>query len=444
PPHRTAHRMTDLAITTVEISTLDAARRAAITHRSPVPDAAVRIAAARIVDAVRRGGDASLQEAGREFGGGSERRGLRIDRDRCRQALRDLDDGLRSALETAMAHIIRCHEVQRPRDQVVSVVPGVFVERKWAPLDSVGVYVPGGRAPYPSSLLMGVVPALIAGVTRVAVATPADDDGEISPVLLAAAELAGVEEIYAMGGAQAVAALAYGTESVARVAKIVGPGNAWVTAAKLAVVGDVAIDLPAGPSESLTLADSFADPTTVAADMLCQAEHGPESPTVLVTTDAGLARKVVDLIGELLPGLERNAIVTAALRDAGLVAIARDMDEALDFVNEYASEHVAVDTRDAPTIAARITNAGSVFVGRWSPHSAGDYATGGNHVLPTGGLARSHGPLSVEDFGSWRQIHELTCEGLAELQPTIAAIAGAEGLSAHDLAVRVRFENAGR
>jgi histidinol dehydrogenase len=424
----------------IEIAKLYPDERRALLRRSPVPDAAVRSSAAEIVAAVRSGGDAALHHANRTYGGGRPLRRMRIEPGELAAAQQSLDPDVAAALSAAAANIRACHELQRPVDQPFEVVAGVSVERRWAPLRRVGVYVPGGKAAYPSSLLMGVIPAQVAGVAEIAVVSPANADGDVSPVLLGAAAMLGVEELYVTGGAQAVAALAYGTETVPRVDKIVGPGNAWVTAAKLAVYGDVAIDLPAGPSEALVIADESADPRVVAADLLCQAEHGPDSPAVLVATSPGVADQVVAAIADLLPALERAPILRAALGDAALIAVAADVDEAVAFANEYAPEHVGVQTVDAAAVARRLTGAGSVFVGPWAPHSAGDYATGANHVLPTGGLARAYGPLSVEDFGAWRQVQELTRDGLAALRDTITTIAAAEGLTAHRLAVDVRFE----
>ena len=263
----------------------------------------------------------------------------------------------------------------------------------------------------------------------------------MSPVLLAAAALLDVDALYAMGGAQAIGALAYGTGTVRQVDKIVGPGNAWVTAAKLAVYGDCAVDLPAGPSEALVINDGTGSPTIVAADLLCQAEHGPDSPVLLVTTDDAFADAVTAEVARLLPTLQRHEILSTALSEHGAVIIAPDVDAAIDFSNRYAPEHLSVHTQDASRIAERLTAAGSVFVGYWSPESAGDYATGANHVLPTGGLAASYGPLSVEDFGSWRQVQTLTEDGLATLRPTIGTLANAEGLTAHRLAVEIRFDH---
>ena len=410
-----------------------------VLRRSAVPDPATRRRAAEIVDAVRTGGDAALREASLRYGGGPTDGSLSVPRERLDVALRSVTSDVRDALEAAAWAIRTVHEPQRPTDQLLEVRPGVRVDRRWHPLRRVGVYVPGGRAPYPSSLLMGVIPARVAGVAEVVVASPAAADGRVAGVLLAAAAVAGVDQVVVAGGAQAVAALAYGTETITRVDKIVGPGNAWVTAAKLAVFGDCAVDLPAGPSEALILADADAEPSLVAADLLCQAEHGPDSPAVLVTTDSAVADAASTEIDRLLPTLDRAGILAKSLGDHGMVVLAPDLDAAVEFANAYAPEHLSVHTADAGAVADRVTAAGSVFVGRWSPESAGDYATGANHVLPTGGLAAAYGPLSVEDLGSWRQVQEITAEGLASLRPTISTLATAEGLTAHRLAVDIRF-----
>ena len=432
------------AVRTVELRTLDLATASptdldAVTRRSAVPDPEVRTAAAAIVDEVRRHGDTAVAEAARRYGGGLGDGTLRVSPAAISEALASIPADLRHALDAAVANIRRAHEIQRPVDQLLEVRPGVRVDRRWHPLRRVGVYAPGGGAAYPSSLLMGVVPAQVAGVDEIVVATAAAADGTVSPVVLAAAGLLGVDEVYIMGGAQAIGALAYGTETITRVDKIVGPGSTWVTAAKLAVYGVCGVDLPAGPSEALVIADGDADPRIVAADLLCQAEHGADSPVVLVTTSRNLADQVTTHLAELLPGLVRNTVLAKALADHGLIVHAPDLDTAIAFSNEYAPEHLSVHTADPASVAERLTSAGSVFVGHWSPESAGDYATGANHVLPTGGLARSHGPLSVDDFGAWRQVQTLTEAGLASLQPTIAALADAEGLGAHRLAVDIRF-----
>jgi histidinol dehydrogenase len=428
-------------IRTVTLSELTVAERREILRRSAVPDPKIRLAAAGIVNEVRRGGDAALVAANEKYGGGMAGGELRVDDGTLETALATLHPDVRSALDNAIANIRNAHAPQRPKDQSVETAPGVRIDRLWTPLRRIGVYVPGGRAAYPSSLLMGVIPAQVAGVSEIVVTSPADENGEVSETVLAAAALLGVDEVYITGGAQAIGALAYGTETIPSVDKIVGPGNAWVTAAKLAVYGDTGIDLPAGPSEALVIADASADARIIAADMMCQAEHGPESPVALVTPDAGFAAAVLKEIDDLLPRLERSEIIETALGEHGLVVVTDSLDAAVGFANEYAPEHLTVHTHDADKDALRTTAAGSVFVGHWAPESAGDYATGANHVLPTGGLAVAYGPLSVEDCGSWRQVQTLTEEGLAKLRPTIGALADAEGLTAHKLAAEIRFEN---
>ena len=423
----------------IDLADLDAREQAALLRRSAVPDDAVRAGAAEIVADVRARGDAALDEAAARFGGG--RQGpRRVAEDEIAAAAAALTSKMAAAVAHAATNIRRFHEAQIPNDVAMEVEPGVEVERRWTPLRRVGAYVPGGKAAYPSTLLMCAVPAQVAGVESLAVASPAGPDGELSPALLGTAALVGVEEIYVMGGAQAIGAMAYGTESIHPAQKIVGPGNAWVTAAKLAVFGDVAVDLPAGPSEVVVVADGAADPTYVAADLLSQAEHGPDSPAVLVTADGALIDAVAAEIERLLPRLERREMLEAALTDHGLLVRAPDHETALEFAGDYAPEHVSLLTAQPDTDAKRLTAAGSVYVGDWSPEPVGDYASGANHVLPTGGTAAAMSPLGVADFGSWRQVQRLSREGLEALRPTIRELAGAEGLTAHRLAVEVRFE----
>ena len=431
----------------VVLAELGAAERAALVRRSAGLGVDVRAAAREIVESVRRGGDAAVRAANARFGGGlpgSADGGpapLRLDPARLADAAEALPRDVRDGLETMIRHIERFHAAQvPPAEQWVDVAPGIRVGRAWRPLARPAAYVPGGEAAYPSTLVMCAVPARLAGTGPLVVASPAGRHGTLSPTLLGAAGLLGIEEFHVMGGAQAIAALAVGTETVAPVDKIVGPGNAWVTAAKLEVVGEVEIDMPAGPSEVMVLADGSADPGHVAADLLSQAEHGPDSPAVLVTPDAALADRVEREIARRLPTLERQAHLRASLGSAGSIVVTSSLDEAIDFANEYAPEHLSVVVADLDAAAARIRNAGSVFLGPWAPESAGDYAAGGNHVLPTGRLARARGPLAVEDFGHWVQFQRLDLAGLASIAPAVAALAEAEGLVAHRRAVEARFE----
>jgi len=438
--------MSDLA-RSIRLSALEPAARQALTDRTATVSESVRAAARAIVAEVRAGGDRALRAANARLGGGlpdgpdGTPAPLRVPPARLAEAAAAMAPALREGLERMAANIERFHaeQVPLPRERWVEVEPGVRVGRSWRPLERVAAYVPGGTAAYPSTLLMTAIPARLAGVGSFAVATPAGPDGRLSQALLGAAGLLGVEELYVMGGAQAIAALACGTESVARVDKIVGPGNAWVTAAKLEVLGLAGIDLPAGPSEVMVLADATADPRHVAADLLSQAEHGPDSAAVLVTTAPGLVPAVLAELERQLPGLPRHEVLRASLRAAGLLVEAADLEDALAFVDAYAPEHLSIVVADPAAAFARLSHAGSVFLGPWAPESAGDYASGSNHVLPTGRLARAYGALSVEAFGRWMQVQEVTRDGLAAIRPAVAAVAEAEGLSAHRRAVEIRF-----
>jgi histidinol dehydrogenase len=440
--------MTDVlapALRRVRLADLSATDRRALTDRAAAATPEIRSRARAIVEEVRVGGDAALRAANARFGGGltepAEAPALTVPAARLREARDRLPRELRAGLERMAANIERFHAAQvPPSEQWVEVEAGVRVGRVWRGLDRVAAYVPGGTAAYPSSLLMSAIPARLAGVGAYVVASPAAADGSLSPALLGAAGLMGVDEFVVAGGAQAIGALAYGTESVRRVDKIVGPGNAWVTAAKLEVLGACAIDMPAGPTEVLVVADEGADPVHVAADLLSQAEHGADSPALFVTPSVGLADAVEREIARQLPTLPRRDILAASLAASGTVVISTDVDEALDFADAYAPEHLTVLVADDEAAARRLRHAGSLFLGPYAPESAGDYATGSNHVLPTAGGARAYGALSVEAFGRWMQVQRVTRAGLAALLPAVAAVAEAEGLTAHRRAVEIRFE----
>ena len=422
-----------------------AARRdhRALTQRGAVPDTGVRNAARETLDDVRARGDAAVRDANRAVGGGRPDGQLVLDPADLREARDRLQPRVRRALDQAIDHVRRFGATQKPRSVRTVVAPGIEIERRWTPLTRIGAYVPGGSAPYPSSLVMTVVPAQVAGVDEIVVASPADRNGLTNPVLLGAAGLLEIDAFIVAGGAQAIGALAYGLPDagVAPVDRIVGPGNAWVTAAKIEVCGEVGIDLPAGPSEGMVLAAPPADPRRVAADLITQAEHGPDSPAILVTTDRDLANAVEEAVAIQLAAAARHSILAAALRDHGWIVLAPTLGSAIDFVNAYAPEHLSVDVAPLEPTVARVRNAGSLFVGPWAPESAGDYATGANHVLPTGGLARASGALSVEAFGKFIQVQRIDREGLAGIRETIATLAEAEGLLAHRDAVDIRFDD---
>jgi histidinol dehydrogenase len=414
----------------------------ALMRRGAVPDPRVREGARAILAAVKAGGDATVREANRRHGGGRADGSLLVTKAEMEAARDALPPRIRAGLEQMIENIRRFAETELPQTRTTTIVPGVEIERRWVPLARVGVYAPGGSAAYPSSLLMGVVPAKVAGVGTIVVASPADADGGLNPTLLGAAGLVGVDAFIVAGGAQAVGALAYGLPEagIAPVDRIVGPGNAWVTAAKLEVFGECGIDLPAGPSEVMVVADGSADPAHVASDLLSQAEHGPDSPALLVTWDAAFAVAVEAELARQLETAARRAILERSLTSCALVVLAPDRDAAVEFVNGYAPEHLSVVVEDVEEAVARLVNAGSLFVGPYAPESAGDYASGANHVLPTGGLARSSGALSTESYGKFVQVQRITRDGLSAIRDAVEAISEAEGLIAHKRAVEIRFE----
>ncbi|MDH4142423.1 MAG: histidinol dehydrogenase [Chloroflexota bacterium] len=416
--------------------------RRALVRRGSVPDPSVREAARQVLADVRLRGDEAVREANDRVGGGRPDGRLVIGRAELARARGALRPGVRRALDQSIANVERFARDQLPRTTHTEITPGIDIERRWAPIASVGAYVPGGSAPYPSSLVMTVVPARVAGVERIVVASPADRSGNLDPVLCGAAGLLEVEALIVAGGAQAVGSLAYGLPDagIEPVDRIVGPGNAWVTAAKIEVSGEVAIDLPAGPSEGLVLADPPADPRRVALDLITQAEHGPDSPVLLVTTNGAFADAVELEIRALLVEAHRRDILLRSLAEHGRVVLAPDLDAAIAFANDYAPEHLSVDVQPLEETVERLRHAGSLFVGPWAPESAGDYATGANHVLPTGGLARSSGGLAVETYGKYTQVQRITREGLAGIREAVTTLAEVEGLLAHRDAVARRFD----
>jgi histidinol dehydrogenase len=427
--------MSELDLAARDVADLGPGERAALFERDAGVDAA-RSGARDIVERVRTEGDVALRELAREYDD-VEVGNLDVT-DLAERAHDDLDDDVLDAIRDAAENIRAFHERQVPADWR-ETFEDRELGRRFRPLERVGVYAPGGTAAYPSSALMGVVPAKVAGVDHVAVATPPAD--EMNPVTLAAVHEAGADAVYAVGGAQAVAALAYGTETVTSVQKVVGPGNRWVTAAKAEVRGDAEIDFLAGPSEILVVADETADPRFVAADLVAQAEHDPNASVVAVTDDHDLAETVVAEVESQVEGRDREDTIRAALEsDASGVFVARSMSEAVLFAEEYAAEHLSIQADDDEELLARIANAGSVFLGPYTPVAAGDYASGTNHVLPTNGGARLYGGLSVDTFLRSTTVQRLDRDALDGLSETITTLAAAEGLEAHAESVRRRFE----
>jgi histidinol dehydrogenase len=348
---------------------------------------------------------------------------------------------VRKAIDENLARIQKFHRLQAGKEQTVSTAPGVLLGRRPVPYEAVACYVPGGRASYPSTVLMTVTPAVVAGVKAIVVATPPRKDGSIDPVVLYAAKAAGATHVLRAGGAQAIAALAFGTTRVPRVQAIVGPGNSYVTAAKqlVAAAGRVHTDAPAGPSELLVIADATARPAEVALDLLAQAEHDPDAQVLLVATSRKLAEAVRGELAARLPRHARKAIVEASLRDHGALLVAKDLAEALRFSDAYAPEHLTLMVKAPKGAFAKVRNAGSVFLGRHAPVSLGDYGSGTNHVLPTMGHAALRGGLSVEDFRKWVTWQEVSAAGLRRIGPAVATVARAEGLVGHAEAVEERI-----
>lgn len=383
-----------------------------------------------ILAAVKENGDLALKKYTEKFDR-ADVDVFRVDDEEIEKSFLNLDENLINALEKAADNIAKFHKAQIPEEWFVEVEQGVMAGQVIRPLDSVGCYIPGGRAVYPSTILMTVIPAKIAGVSRIICCTPPQPDGSIKDVVLAAAKVAGATEIYRVGGAQAVAAMAYGTETIPVVDKIVGPGNIFVTAAKKLVYGDVDIDFPAGPSEVLIIADETGNPDYIAMDMMAQAEHDPNAACVLVTTSKSIATKVDRSIKELVNRMQRSEIIIESLEKYGIIAIAESIDEAVNFSNDYAPEHLIIMTKDPEVVLNDIKNAGSIFLGELTPVSAGDYGSGTNHVLPTSGCAKMYSGLSADSFIKKPTVQRLSDKGVLNLNEMVTTLAEYEGLYAH-------------
>ena len=419
---------------------LDAGTRGAIMDRALTQDHSVHARTSDIIDRVRAEGDDALRAFAGEFDGVTLL-SIEVPRSAWMAALEALAPALRQSLERAARNIATVHTAFLPVETRVSPEPGITVVRRPDALARVGVYAPGGRAAYPSSLLMGAIPARVAGVGEVVVCSPPGPDGMPSAVVLAAAELANVDRVFAVGGAGAIAAMAFGTDTIPRVDRIVGPGNAYVAEAKLQLVSHVTIDAPAGPSELLVLADDSADPTAVARELLAQAEHDPDAAVIAIVCgphDAGLASSIEAALSVLVERAPRAAIVRASLAARGAIVTVRSLARGIALANEWAAEHLLLLVREdvcSATLAA-LRSAGTVFVGASSSVAFGDYMTGANHVLPTAGAARCYSGLSTLDFVRWTTWQEVTPAAAASLAADVGCFADAEGLPAHAAAAR--------
>ncbi|ELJ8515331.1 histidinol dehydrogenase [Vibrio cholerae] len=423
---------------TVVWQSLSEAQQESILERPAITEGAnITAAVAQVIAKVRSEGDAALFELTKKFDR-VKPASLRVSREEMDAAAARLSETMKQALEQAYNNISKFHKAQKVQPIKVETMPGVVCEQVTRPINKVGLYIPGGSAPLPSTVLMLGVPAQIAGCRKVVLCSPPP----IADEILYVAKLCNIDEVYNLGGGQAIAAMAYGTETVTKVDKIFGPGNAYVTEAKRQVSNDfrgAAIDMPAGPSEVLVIADETADADFIAADLLSQAEHGPDSQVVLVTPSPVLADQVTDAVQKQLKVLSRASIAEKALASS-LIIIAESLTQAVSISNYYGPEHLIVQTRNPRELVPLLDNAGSIFLGDWSPESVGDYASGTNHVLPTYGYTRTYSSLGLADFSKRMTVQELTADGLQLLAPTVVTMAEAEGLDAHKRAVTIRVE----
>ena len=395
-----------------------------------------------IIENVREKRDAAIFDYTKRFDGADiNAENILVTEDEIKEAYEKVDEKLLEVIRKALVNIRKYHEKQRQYSWFDSEESGIILGQKVTALEKVGVYVPGGRAVYPSSVLMNIVPARVAGVKKIVMTTPPGKDGKVNPATLVAAKEAGVDAIYKVGGAQAIAALAFGTESVPKVDKIVGPGNIYVALAKKAVFGFVSIDSIAGPSEIMVLADETANPRFVAADLLSQAEHDEMASAILVTTSRDLAEQVSKEVEGFVAQLSRKKIIQKSLDNYGYILVAESMDEAIATVNEIASEHLELVTKNPFETMTKIRNAGAIFVGEYSSEPLGDYFAGPNHVLPTNGTAKFFSPLSVDDFIKKSSIISYSREALEPIYKDIVQFAECEQLTAHANSIRVRFED---
>ncbi|MEZ8327393.1 histidinol dehydrogenase [Vibrio splendidus] len=427
-----------MTMRTVVWQSLSESQQDSVLERPAITEGAnITATVSDVIAKVRNGGDAALKELTEKFDRVTPE-SIRVSSTEIEEACARLTPEMKQALEQAYSNIAKFHEAQKPQPIKVETQPGVVCEQVTRAINTVGLYIPGGSAPLPSTVLMLGVPAQIAGCRKVVLCSPPP----IADEILYVANLCKIDEVYNVGGAQAVAAMAYGTESVSKVDKIFGPGNAYVTEAKRQVSNDFrgsAIDMPAGPSEVMVIADETADADFIAADLLSQAEHGPDSQVVLVTPSPVIADQVTDAVQKQLKELSRANIAQQALASS-LIIIAESITQAIAISNFYGPEHLIVQTKNSRELLPLLDNAGSIFLGDWSPESAGDYASGTNHVLPTYGYTKTYSSLGLADFSKRMTVQELTADGLKGLAPTVVTMAEAEGLDAHKRAVTIRIE----
>lgn len=424
----------------LEVKTLKKEEFSKYTKRIEMNSSDVLVPVQDIINNVRTNKDKALHDYTLKFDK-ADIKEFKVSQEEIENSINNIDSKLKQALIDASENIAAFHKAQIPSDWTMTVKDGVKAGQIIRPLEKVGCYIPGGRAAYPSSILMTVIPAKIAGVKKIICCTPPDKEGNIRDEILAAAYIAGATDIYKVGGAQAIAAMAYSTESIPSVDKIVGPGNIFVATAKKLVYGDVDIEFPAGPSEMLALIDESANPKYIATEILSQAEHDPNAATILVSTSRKIAQECVDHVLNYLKMQERKEIIEESLSKYCHILVADNIDEAIEFTNAYAPEHLVIVTKDYYKTLESINNAGSIFLGNLTPVAGGDYGSGTNHVLPTSGGARMYSGLSTESFIKKPTIQELNEEGLINIKDMVINLAEAEGLHAHAFSVKKRLED---
>lgn len=396
----------------------------------------------QIIDQVKTGGDQPILEKYQKRYGKENYNGIKVSEEEIGNAYKNTDKETFSALKQMIKNISVVHKAQllNKFEKTVISEKGIEVRREWRAIEKVGLYIPGGKAIYPSSVLMSIIPAQIAGCLEIIICSPPGNNGKMPAATIVAAVMLGIKDIYKVGGAEAIAAMAYGTISIPKVYKIFGAGNSYVTAAKMQVFGQTAIDMPAGPSEIFIIADDSAIPAFIAADLLADGEHGSDSACVLITTSVKIAQKTALEIKKQLKTLPTKNRAKDSLKRYGLLAVVDTLEKAVRFTNEYAPEHLEIMVKNPDKLVGKIRNAGSVFLGNYTTKSSGDYATGANHVLPTGGMAKMYPPLGVDAYGKWMQVQRCSKQGLKSIRKTIETIAEVENLPAHKNATSIRFK----
>ena len=424
----------------MEIVKLDSTERNKLLERSKIDAKGVITVVNEVIHNVKQNGDSSLKIYTEKFDN-VKIENFKVKEDEIKKSYDNTDKTVIEALKKAAKNIEKFHKAQIPEEWFKEIDKGIKAGQIIRPIENVGCYIPGGRAVYPSSVLMTIIPAKIAGVTKIICCTPPMPDGSVNDMVLAAADIAGADEIYKVGGSQAIAAMAYGTESIPKVDKIVGPGNIFVTAAKKLVYGDVDIDFPAGPSEVLIIADETGNAEYIAFDMMAQAEHDPDASSVVITNSCDIAHKVNEIILGNIKYMQRSKIIEESLKKYGKIIVTDSIDDAVEFSNDYAPEHLIIMTKDPEDVLKDINNAGSIFLGELTPVAAGDYGSGTNHVLPTSKNARMYSGLSTESFLKKPTVQKLSEEGVENLKDVVVTLAEYEGLYAHAESFKKRISN---